>query len=319
MDYMISTRNKKGKRFGSEPGPTRFLKVPANATRPLPSHATNLKKQWTDEVMAHSKGGANPDDALPTGDILFFVHGYNNSPKVVLARQRLLRKDLEAQGFDGIVVGFDWPSGSSALNYLEDRSDARSTALKLVTDGIKRFAARQSVGCNVNLHILAHSTGAFVIREAFDDADDTASIANISWTVSQMVFISADVSRKAMCAGDSKSSSIYRHCVRLTNYSNPYDSVLKLSNIKRVGVAPRAGRVGLPEDAGEKAVDVNCGHYFQSIEEREEAIGSWSHSWHIGDPQFTADLLHTLRGDVDRHCIETRETHPHGGLALKRP
>ena len=319
MDYLISTRNRKGKRFGSEPGPTRFLKVPANAKRPLPKHAVGSRVQWIDEVMANSKGGANPADPLPVGDILIFVHGYNNSPAVVLARQRLLLADLRREGFDGIVIGFDWPSGSSALNYLEDRSDARRTSLKLVNDGIKRFAARQSVGCNVNLHILAHSTGAFVIREAFDDADDTAAIANISWTVSQMVFIAADVSRKAMCVGDSKSSSIYRHCVRLTNYSNPYDKVLKLSNIKRVGVAPRAGRVGLPEDAGEKAVDVDCGSYFSDLDERAEAIGSWSHSWHIGDPQFTKDLLHTLCGDVDRHCIETRESDGRGGLRLKRP
>jgi esterase/lipase superfamily enzyme len=272
-----------------------------------------------DEVMSHAKPGASAADPSPVGDILIFVHGYNNSPEVVLARQRLLLADLRAHGFDGIVVGFDWPSGSSALNYLEDRSDARRTALQLVKDGLMRFARRQRTGCNVNLHILAHSTGAFVIREAFDDADDTAAIANVSWTVSQMVFIAADVSRKAMCEGDSKSSSIYRHCVRLTNYSNPYDRVLKLSNIKRVGVAPRAGRVGLPDDAAEKAVDVDCGNHFSSLDEREDAIGSWSHSWHIGDSQFTCDLLHTLRGDVDRHCIETRKSDGKSGLALKSP
>ena len=318
MDYLICTRNRKGQRFGSEPGPTRFLKVPAGATRPLPRHAITSKVQWVDEVMSQAKPGASPSDSQPSGDILFFVHGYNNSPKVVLARQRLLIKDLEDAGFGGVVVGFDWPSGSSALNYLEDRSDARQTALRLVTDGIKRFAARQAVGCNVNLHILAHSTGAFVIREAFDDADDTAAIANISWTVSQIVLIAADVSRKAMSAGDSKSSSIYRHCVRLTNYSNPYDKVLKLSNIKRVGVAPRAGRVGLPHDAGEKAVNVDCGNHFSKLDEREDAIGSWSHSWHIGDPQFTKDLLETLRGDVDRHCLETRVLDG-DGLALNVP
>jgi len=131
-----------------------------------------------------------------------------------------------------------------------------------------------------------------------------------------LVFIAADVSRQAMSAGDSKSSSIYRHCVRLTNYSNPYDKVLKLSNIKRVGVAPRAGRVGLPGDAGEKAVNVDTGAYFSTLEEREDAIGAWSHSWQIGDPQFTCDLLETLRGDVDRMCIKTRVA-DRGRLALK--
>lgn len=39
-------------------------------------------------------------------------------------------------------------------------------------------------------------------------------------------------------------------------------SVLKLSNVKRVGVAPRAGRVGFPESAPAKAVGVDCGASF---------------------------------------------------------
>lgn len=55
------------------------------------------------------------------------------------------------------------------------------------------------------------------------------------------------------------SHSLYNLCVRLTNYFNPYDSVLKLSNIRRVGVPPRAGRVGLPEYAPAKAINVDCG------------------------------------------------------------
>ena len=39
----------------------------------------------------------------------------------------------------------------------------------------------------------------------------------------------------------------------------------KLSNVKRVGVAPRAGRVsrvGLPDNAPAKAVGVDCGAHF---------------------------------------------------------
>lgn len=316
MDYMIVTRNVRKGHFGSEPATTKYLRVPDDENVPLPDHVERSKAQWVKEVLAGSQRGASPDVPDPDGDILIFVHGYNNSPEIVLRRQRRLSVDLRRLGFDGIVVGFDWPSASKALNYLEDRSDARQTALRLVRDGILLFAKQQANGCAVNVHLLAHSTGAFVIREAFDDADDHASIANISWSVSQVLFIGADVSRDSMSRTNSKSSSIYRHCVRLTNYSNPFDSVLKLSNIKRVGVAPRVGRVGLPVDIPDKAVNVNCGAYFRDLTERQDAIGSWPHSWHIGDPVWTEDCLQTIRGDVDRRFIPTRRVGEQNELVL---
>ena len=143
------------------------------------------------------------------------------------------------------------------LNYLEDRHDAKQTALQLVTDGITLFAEEQGTDCTINVHLLGHSTGAYVIREAFDDADD-ASLANNSWLVSQIALIGGDVSSASLSDTTASAESLYRHCTRLTNYSNRHDAVLKLSNAKRVGMAPRVGRVGLPTDAPSKAVDIDC-------------------------------------------------------------
>jgi hypothetical protein len=132
----------------------------------------------------------------------------------------------------------------------------------------------------------------------------------VTWTVSQIAFIAADVSSGSMAEGNAASDSTYRHCVRLTNYVNPYDEVLQLSNLKRVGVAPRVGRVGLPLDAPAKAISVDCGDYYQrmiAVRDPKDIIGNPSHSWHIGDPVFTEDLAQTLIGDVDRRAISTRE------------
>jgi hypothetical protein len=136
--------------------------------------------------------------------------------------------------------------------------------------------------------------------------------------VSQIAFVAADVAAKSMRETDSKASSIYRHCVRLTNYWNPFDAILKLSNIKRVGVAPRAGRVGLPEDAPQKAVNVNCGPHFDKLPPKEDpnVPGAWSHSWYFGDKGFARDLAHTIQGDIDRNFIPTRATGA-TGLELK--
>lgn len=304
-DYVISVRKVRKRIMVAEPGPTRFLDVPEGEL-PDVEHEIS-RKSWVEQVMAEAVPGADPEAPAPLGDVLVFVHGYNNDAESVMWRHRRLKADLAKVGWRGAVVSFDWPSNDQALNYLEDRSDARQTAFKLVADGIRLFSATQFRGCEVNVHLLAHSTGAFVIREAFDDADDRRGIASVSWTVSQVALIGADVSRKSLSSADTKSSSLYRHCVRLTNYQNPFDSVLKLSNIKRVGVAPRAGRVGLPDAVPQKAVNVNCGPHFQTLDKATATfIGSFDHSWHIGDPVFALDLFRTLQGDIDRNYIPTR-------------
>lgn len=315
-DYVISVRNTRRGEFGTEPGPTKFLAVPANKTHGTPDDAI-ARGAWVDRVLEVAQCGyEDPVTHRPMGDVLVFVHGYNNAPEHVLARHRLLEGKLRAAGYEGAFVSFDWPSNDVAINYLEDRSDARKTALRLVDDCIRLFASTQARGCDINVHLLAHSTGAYVIREGFDDADDRRHIADKNWSVSQIAFIAADVSSRSMRADDSKSSSIYRHCVRLTNYQNPYDSVLKLSNIKRVGVAPRVGRTGLNDDAPEKAVNVNCGAYFRGLDEDPDSLGSWSHSWHFGDDHFAKDLALTLAGDIDRNYIPTRRRDERGELHL---
>ena len=300
-------------RFEAEPGPTKYLFVPPDQL-PTPEHQVPGAR-WFDEAMGRAM--ARSEDGK-SGDILVFVHGYNNGFDDVMTRHRQLQADLGAVGFRGTVVTFGWPSDTSALNYLEDRSDARAVALQLVTGVIHRFSKFQRPDCEVNVHLLCHSTGAFLVREAFDDADDRAEIAARNWTVSQVAFIGADVSSHCMRGDSSSTSSLYRHSVRLTNYMNPFDSILKLSNVKRVGVRPRVGRVGLPDDAPDKCVDVDCGDYFQTLDEDSATFsGTFNHSWHIGDRVFAKDLMETLHGDVDRRRISTRTVGPDGRLILK--
>ena len=311
-DFVICTRETSGNSFIPEPGTTTFLKVPGTAPIPKPSHAANVDA-WIREMFKQAIWGKDRRTGAPRGDILVFVHGYNNDQDTVMRRQRRLKADLATAGFKGAVVSFDWPSANMALNYLEDRHDAKLTAMRLVDDCVKLFAARQTPDCCINVHLLRQSTGAYVIRESFDDADDT-EMTNASWMVSQIALIGADVSSSSMTADSESSQSLYRHCTRLTNYSNRGDSVLKLSNIKRVGLAPRVGRVGLPENHPVKAVDVDCSDYFNQLNsdaaikaaDQRESIGSFDHSWHIGNRVFAADLFETLRGDLDRAIIPTR-------------
>lgn len=316
-DYIICLRNVKQGRFGNDPGKTYFLKISKDADTYKPENSIS-KSDWLKETLKNATSGINEITNNDCGDILVFIHGYNNSKKTVLKRHRQISENLKATGYKGAVVSFDWPSNDQALNYLEDRSDAKKTAIKLVDDCIKIFATIQSANCEINMHLLAHSTGAYVVREAFDDADDRPRVAAENWTVSQILFIGADISAESLSINNPKSSSLYRHCVRLTNYYNPFDSALKLSSVKRIGVSPRLGRVGLPANIPEKAVNINCGAYYDENQGMMDAIGTKSHSWYMQDKLFLKDMHMTLRGDLDRNVIPTRRMDADGALALRK-
>jgi pimeloyl-ACP methyl ester carboxylesterase len=303
MDYIFSARNVRSGAFGSGPGPVKYLEVPENHTDPTPGHAIGLRA-WFDKVIEIAKTNVN-SRGMPVGDVLIYVHGFNNDPATVLVRHRAIRKGLEQQGYAGAVVSFDWPSASSALNYLEDRSDAKLTALRLVDAGIAPFSRYVQQDCDISVHILAHSMGGFVVREAFDDADDRPAVAATSWTVSQVMICAGDVSSESMGV-NATSSSLYRHCVRLTNYSNPYDSILSISGAKRVGVSPRVGRIGLPASAPSKAVNVNVGDYYDTHRANFAGITNADHAWHFFDPVFLHDVLLTVKGAIDRNVFPTR-------------
>lgn len=313
MDHIFTVRRIRKGQFEAEPGATHFLAVPPSVGRPTPEHKI-AKTAWVNDVITAARHG--PQDDAPTGDILIYVHGFNTPMEVMLDRHRRTRSGLAAHGFEGTVISFDWPSDNSALNYLEDRSDAKQTALRLVDEGIASFAALQRPDCRINLHVLAHSMGAYVLREAFDDADDRPGVAAHSWSVSQLMIISGDVSAASLGAGSSKSSSLYRHCVRLTNYFNPFDEVLSLSNIKRIGVSPRAGRIGMPDAVPGKAVDINCGNYYHDHEDSFEHLPNASHTWYFHSARFFEDIYHTIRGDIDRHAIPGRAPGDQGNLVL---
>ena len=304
--YWISIRKVQGDQFIDEPelGATRYLRVPDGEV-PAPAHQIPMA-QWTREIIASFP----KVDGCPTGDLLFFVHGYNISVADVDHRHKLIQAGLAANQFSCLVVSFDWPSGQTALAYLADRDHARMTAIRLVNTGIKLFVRAQDQVCDISVHTLAHSMGAFVVREAFDHADDGMQ-TSANWTVGQLVLIAGDVSAKSFFAGDPESDSTYRHCYRLTNFFSGYDEVLQISNVKRVGLAPRVGRVGLPPDVPQKAVNVDCSDYFHrtyGTSDLTPAFAVKSHSWYFSDAQFLKDLSTTLRGNVDRNYIATRTT-----------
>ena len=319
-DYVMSVRAVRSGRFAADVGPSKFLVVPPGVD-PDPSHAIPAAA-WYKAVRTDGAWTNSANE--PRGDILFIVHGYNIDERDIMARHRRLRDDLLGEGFKGVVVSFDWPSDNKTLAYLEDRHRAKKTALQLVSDGIEYLSGKQTPDCTINVHVLGHSTGAYVIREAFDDADDT-NLPNAAWNVSQLLFAAGDVSASSMSARSGGADAVYRHSLRVTNYSNRHDEALDLSNVKRLGLADRVGRVGLPGDAPGSAVNVDCTEYYEQLSQPGSPIGGdqpfgfsgmKSHSWYFGNRAFTKDLFATVIG-IERNVVPTRQLRADGKLHLR--
>lgn len=326
--FLICTREAdENGEFLPEPGDTTFLKVPA--TKHSYSKTDTISQERWKKLVIAAADGVEDEITGSTGDILFFVHGYNNDIPVVLWRTRALQESLAVQGWKGLVVSFDWPSDNSTLNYLEDRYDASQVAQRLVTEALQMLVEAQfpsdpnSIACKINVHLLGHSTGAYVIMEAFANASKKGDLFKKPWRIGQVTFIGGDVSSASLTSASDWPAPMYDRIFRLTNYSNRYDKVLSVSNMKRLGTAPRAGRVGLPDGIPSKAVNVDCSEYFASKDPKQSVfVGTFNHSWHIGDPEFALDLALTLEGEIDRQAISTRRVDK-GQLVLipgqKRP
>ena len=95
---------------GSSTRPTHGLRtrVPTQASRTNAAAAASSDAARADEltglfnhrrfqeVMAEAMVGTNPNDATEFGDVLVFIHGYNNDQKIVMQRHRMGR-DVEAK------------------------------------------------------------------------------------------------------------------------------------------------------------------------------------------------------------------------------
>lgn len=316
-NFILSARAISKGEFVAEPGRAHFLEVPEGEPITANEQYRRKPQEWLERVQDVADGKADRRIAA-TGDVLVFVHGYNNSLEEIRQRHERLQADLTAEGWPGVVVSFDWPSDQKTLNYLEDREDAAQTARVLVRSGIGLIIKGQERGCATNIHLLGHSTGAFVIMESFISAEKKGDFYKNDWRIGQVAFIGADVSARSLNADSQWAEPMFKRIMRLTNYQNGFDDVLGVSNAKRLGTAPRAGRVGLQAGAHAKAVNVDCSDYFCALDPnlQPNKVGWWNHSWHIGNRVFARDLAMTLEGRIDRNYLPTRERRDYG-LALR--
>ncbi|MGD9293566.1 MAG: alpha/beta hydrolase [Roseobacter sp.] len=96
---------------------------------------------------------------LPPGrrDILFFVHGYNNTTSDAVLR---LAQFVEDTQFDGVPILFDWASAASLSRYVYDLNSALIARPKV--EQLVQILGRTTAD---NYNIFAHSMGSLLVME----------------------------------------------------------------------------------------------------------------------------------------------------------
>ena len=248
------------------------------------------------------------------GDILFLVHGFNVSHDDAKTFHLKCVAGLKTQQWSGRVVSYDWPSDGLVFAYVDDRFSARAAASTLVCGAIALLESAQKNQCTINVHVLAHSMGAFVLQQAF-----TWSYQDVppDWKVGQLMFAAADVDYTVFEDGNPSATAFVKHAGRLTAYCNAYDKALLISNAKRLDLAPRMGRVGLPDAAPPMMCEVNCSALFEKFAPDLGQILSpaVTHSFYFDRPEFWRDVVLTLGGGIDRGSFKTRAPDPDDLLA----
>jgi pimeloyl-ACP methyl ester carboxylesterase len=297
--YMITLR---GPDDADDPSPTaRYLRLDSADSDP-----TELDVGvWQAQIIAQFPKSPAPPQTR-TGDIIFFVHGFDVDFKSACAAHFKISASLTAAGFQGQLISFDWPSMGLTFAYLSDRSHARLAANSLVTSGISLLRDAQMDGCQVNLHVMAHSMGCFVVQQAF-----VWSYQDVppDWRVGQLIFVAADVDYTVFSAGNPSAKAFGAHAGRLTAYCNRYDKALAVSSAKRLELAPRMRRVGLPNDAPDTMVEVDCSNLFDaaypSLTQHLDPVTT--HVFYFDQTVFWQDVVLTLAGGMDRSVIPTRD------------
>lgn len=222
-------------------------------------------------------------------DILFFIHGYNNTTSDAVLR---LAQFAEDTGFEGVPVLFDWASAASLTRYVYDLNSALIARPQIpVISSIFSQTNADSV------NVFAHSMGAFLTMEALKDAALKGRL-NATGKISSIVLASPDIDMDLFRTQIEQIDTDFSDKGFFVLLSED-DSALKISRSIAGGV-PRVGASDLDELAalGVIAIDLS------EIDDSK----SGSHSKFAGSPEVVQLIGNGLNRDqnFDRQERTTR-------------
>ncbi|MFK7871076.1 MAG: alpha/beta hydrolase [Roseobacter sp.] len=117
-------------------------------------------------------------------EILFFVHGYNNTTSDALLR---LGQFVEDSSFKGVAVLMDWASAAKLSRYVYDLNSAM-----IARPAVKKIGGILSKTNAEGYDVFAHSMGGFLVMEAIRDADARGDF-NANGRLRSVILASPDI------------------------------------------------------------------------------------------------------------------------------
>lgn len=270
-DFLISLRNNVGGTGvpGTGIGPTACMDVPVTA------QDYDLRKsippdQWRHRVRAVSD------------KVLVFVHGFGDKAAKVLERHRAIKPYIPT---DVVLVSFDWPAGNDIDPYKTDKANARAIAPRLLTDCLDLLLYGFDAQ---NIHLLAHSMGAFVTEAAFRVQSDTK--------INHVLMAAADVDQKNYAEKSPTLMNFLSKCTDLTAYWSTEDAAL-LDSVTINNYLP-LGLRGYPDaDVPTKRHGLQCTDYYNIYVKPTDKTPEFSHVWYLLF-QPTAPAANDFYGDL---------------------
>ncbi|WP_339913640.1 alpha/beta fold hydrolase [uncultured Brevundimonas sp.] len=251
------------------------------------------------EDVTKSGSGAMMDDLRQRmrgkrSDTLVFIHGFNVTFNGALEAAALLARDVRVGDDPVNVMLFSWPSDGAAvplMSYYSDREDARASGPAIARAFLKlqEYLVQLNADdyCQRCLHLLTHSMGAYVLRNALQAvrAKDPRALTR---TFDQILLAAPDEDDDAF-ETDDKLRLLPRLGRQVTVYFNPNDKGLIISDRTKLN-PDRLGSGGprLIDLIPKKVVMVDCrrvaGHADPFIE----------HSYYIRSRAMSADIAAVL-------------------------
>jgi esterase/lipase superfamily enzyme len=249
-------------------------------------------------------------------DTLVFIHGFNvgfngaMEAGARLAREVRIRSttasDPADPGAPVNVVVFSWPSDGAAIplmSYYSDREDARASGPAVARAFLKLreylLSLKVDDRCQRNLHLLAHSMGAYVLRQGLQAliAKDPDSLNRAF----DQILLAAPDEDDDTFERDDKLKLLPRLGRQVTVYFNPNDRALTVSD-KTKANPDRLGSDGprLIDLLPKKVVLVDCRNV---ASDADPLVG---HGYYVRSQAMSLDIGAVLAG-LPPEAIANRE------------
>jgi esterase/lipase superfamily enzyme len=239
-------------------------------------------------------------------DTLVFIHGFNVAFLDALHAAARIADEVKLDGRTLNLVVFSWPSDGEKvpwMSYYSDREDGRASgpALARAYLMLQEFVAKlgEEEHCQRCLHLLAHSMGAYVLRNGLQAI--LAKDPNKLTRLFDQILLAAPDEDDDTFETDQKLRLLPRMGRRVTVYFNRNDRALIISD-KTKSNPDRLGSDGprLIDLIPKKVTLVDCRNVATSA---DRVVG---HSYYINSRAMAADMSATLL-DVDSEEIPNRE------------